>query len=172
MRCAARPKYCRISIYLASIEGYRVRNASSLEIPSKRLRNHFLVNGVSLVTVIRSRQTRGSMKPVRQAWKPHQKRKAWKSLPRTSISWQPRDINQHHHPVDKRHRPIKNRVVSWIVDRWTKKGDCNTLPKLPKQSQLVRMHTRPLRGIWKIDQNKNKKFVSFQYISLAPEGRC
>ena len=52
MRYAARPKYCRISIYLASIEGYHVRNASSLEIPSKRLRNHFLVNGVSLVTVI------------------------------------------------------------------------------------------------------------------------
>ena len=67
MRYAARPKYCRISIYLASIEGHRVRNASSLEIPSKRLRNHFLVNGVSLVTVIRSRQTRGSVKPVRQA---------------------------------------------------------------------------------------------------------
>ena len=64
MRYAAMPKYCSISIYLASTGGYRVRNASSLEIPSKRLRNHFLVNGVSLVTAIRSRQTNGSVNSV------------------------------------------------------------------------------------------------------------
>ena len=64
MRYAAMPKYCSISIYLASTGGHRVRNASSLEIPSKRLRNHFLVNEVSLVTAISSRQTNGSVNSV------------------------------------------------------------------------------------------------------------